>query len=324
MVAHSAEAIFAEFRRLRDGNDMQTAEERLESYCRDVLTSVEGVHFDYKCKQDSRTPQLEESDKRNLAKALSGFANSGGGVLLWGIKEGLPPKLRPIAQIQTFLKNLLELGGLATDPAVPGLQGHWLPSKHDPSAGFAAILVPESPLPPHRIALKIKEVQHHYYIRTGSDFVIASHSQLEDMFGRRPRPKLVAVARGDFPFAPPPPQWQIAFDVVNEGRGTAKQVCIEFSLLSGMSPKDGYDWRHVGGTRDATTGHESLVFELVPLRVIHPGMAMHFSGLYLNRSHFASGEYVRLVCTLYCEGCAPVRTSIEGSLQPIRDRAGPA
>ena len=104
-MAQNAETIFNEFRRLGDGGDSRTAEERLKDYCRDVLTAVEGFHFDYKCKQDHQNPQLDESDKRNLAKALSGFANSGGGVLLWGIKEGPPLELRPIHHIQPFLKR---------------------------------------------------------------------------------------------------------------------------------------------------------------------------------------------------------------------------
>ena len=209
-----------------------------------------------------------------------------------------------------------------TDPGVPVLQGHWLPSNHDPTAGFAALLIPESPLPPHRVALKIKEIQHHYYIRTGSDFIIATHSQLEDMFGRRPRANLVAVVRAaDFAYEPASSRWQIAFDMVNQGRGTAKQVCIEFQLQAGMSPQDGYDWRYLEGTREAMTGHESLGFELIPIRVIHPGMAIHFAGLSLRRPDYASGEYIQLSCTLYCEGCAPVRTSVKGSLQPIRGRS---
>jgi len=105
-MAQNAETIFNEFRRLGDGGDSRTAEERLKDYCRDVLTAVEGFHFDYKCKQDHQNPQLDESDKRNLAKALSGFANSGGGVLLWGIKEGPPLELRPIHHIQPFLTVL--------------------------------------------------------------------------------------------------------------------------------------------------------------------------------------------------------------------------
>jgi len=316
-MAQNAETIFNEFRRLGDGGDSRTAEERLKDYCRDVLTAVEGFHFDYKCKQDHGKPQLDESDKRNLARALSGFANSGGGVLLWGIEEGQALTLRPIAQIETFTKKLQELSGHLTDPVVPGIDGAWLPSAHDPTAGFAAILVPESPLPPHRVLLKIKEVQYHYYMRTGSDFIIASHTQLEDMFGRRPRPSLVVMPRADdFGYDAVHSFWPILLDVVNQGRGTAKQVCIEFPYRSGMGARHFHDWRSIPGLRDATS-HQSFAFELLPPRVIHPGMAIEFDGLYLQPSDFVSGADIELPCTLYCEGCAPVHTSIKGKLQPI-------
>jgi len=315
VAVHNAEAIFEEFQRIRDSLGSQTPEEQLESYCKNVLTSVERLHFDYKVKHDRRTPQLHEDDKKNLTKALSGFANSGGGVLLWGVDEGPPLQLKPITQIETFLKNMMELGGQTTDPVVQGLDGAWLPSARDKTAGFAAVLIPESPLPPHRVLLKVKEVQHHYYIRTGSDFIVATHSQLEDMFGRRPQPKLVAQVRSEFPHESAGSRWRISFDVVNEGRGTAKLVCIQFLSQPGMLPWDGGDWRHFGRTPDATTGQDSLTFELIPTMVIHPGMARRFSELYLDHSYFSSGQSVELSCILYCEGCAPVRTTISGTLQ---------
>jgi hypothetical protein len=169
------------------------------------------------------------------------------------------------------------------------------------------------------VILKHVDVQHRYYIRSGSDFVPATHSQLEDMFGRRPRPKLAAKVRGDFR-ATQDAGWWIAFDVVNEGRGTAKQVYIEFLDRSEMS-RDSFnkEW-HVFSARDLKTGQRKIVFELAPTRAIHPGMAIEFDGLKLQFSeHFLPGKYVQLPCTLYCEGCAPVQTIIEGILQPIRN-----
>jgi hypothetical protein len=44
MDADNAETIFNGFRRLRDETDSRTPEDRLESYRRGVLTSVEGLH----------------------------------------------------------------------------------------------------------------------------------------------------------------------------------------------------------------------------------------------------------------------------------------
>jgi hypothetical protein len=123
MAAHNAEAIFNEFRRLRDESGPPTPEERLETYCREILTSIEKLHFNYKTKRDSRTPQLEDNDRKNLAKALPGFANSSGGVLLWGVKGNPVPTLMPITQIQIFMENLLQLAGLATEPSILGIDG---------------------------------------------------------------------------------------------------------------------------------------------------------------------------------------------------------
>ena len=253
---------------------------------------------------------------------MSGFANSGGGVLLWGIKEGPPLRFSPIEQIQSFLKHLVELSPHATEPSVLGIQGDWIPSKDNPESGYAALLIPESSLPPHRVILKIQGVQHHYYFRTGSDFLIASHTQLEDMFGRRPKPNLVAQVRGsNFPYHTSPQSsldagWVVAFNVVNRGRGTAKQVYMEFPFLSGMAqnPLSEGEWQSRDDFRDAQTGRASFMFELKPTCVIHPGMSIRFNALWLRALAFSHGELMKLPCKIYCEGCAPVRIIIEGTL----------
>ena len=285
-----------------------------------MLTTVERLHFDYKTKRDSRTPQLEEDDKKNLAKGLSGFANSSGGVLLWGIKGNTVPTLTPIAQIETFMAKLLELGGLATEPSVQGIDGAWIPSKNDPTAGFGAILVPESSLPPHRVILKIKDVQNHYYMRTGSVFIIATHPMLDDMFGRRPRPNLGAKVRGHFPYDSTSSRWNIIFDVVNEGRGTAKEVSIRFEHQPWMKAELLGYWIPIDGSRDAVSGQRSILLRLMPPSVIYPDMAMAFRNLSINSSsdEFRSGQFIQLPCTLYCVGNPPTHISIEGTLEPIR------
>jgi len=124
VAAGNAEDIFEKFRGFRIGGS-NTPEEQFERYCREVLSSVEKLHFDYKEKNDRSKPELDESDKKNLAKALSGFANSGGGVLLWGVDEEPRPKLKPITAIEEFLKRLLDL--LASHDI---FLRHWTSSRH--------------------------------------------------------------------------------------------------------------------------------------------------------------------------------------------------
>jgi hypothetical protein len=317
MATRNAEDIFETFKSFRTYHGPDSPDERLKQYCQDVLSSVEDLHFDYKRKRNAREPGLDDDDKKNLAKALSGFANSGGGVLLWGIEENKDKgslNFQPIREIQTFTKNVMELSGQATDPPIPAVAGDWLPAKSDPDAGFAALLIPESPLPPHRVILKISEVQHRYFIRSGSVFPVASHTQLENMFGRRPQPKLV-VQVPDRKFTANSQNWLLAFDLVNEGRGTAKLVCVEFESQDGLDCSDDGNWCLIRGTYNVLSGHRSLLLELRGTPVLHPGMRIRCNALITKRERFPSGQSVRFPCTLYCEGAMPVQTFIEGTLK---------
>lgn len=305
----NADDIFRECELMRTERNRQSPRQQFEAYCRDVLNSVEALHFDYKEKRDTRGFSLDESDKRNLAKAVSGFANSGGGVLLWGVTDSFPSDFKPITEAEKFLRNLLHLAPQATDPTVPGLDGCWVPSAADAIAGFVALLIPESQLPPHQVVLKLPEVQFHYYIRSGSSFVDASHTQLEDMFGRRPRAKLaIEPIAGDFPYRQEHGNWQVHFTLKNVGRATAKNVCVAFRSRLGMDVAQTEDWKPLSGTAD------TLVLALAGGQVLHPGMEVRFIGVYLAPRGFASGAHESFDVTLYCDGCRPIKRQISGSL----------
>jgi len=97
----------------------RTPEQALLEYCATVLGSVERLHVDFKQKRDRRHAKLDDVDKKNLGKALSGFANSGGGVLVWGI-EDRTLNAKPITDVQAFLSSALALAAQITDPPVQG------------------------------------------------------------------------------------------------------------------------------------------------------------------------------------------------------------
>jgi predicted HTH transcriptional regulator len=47
----------------------------------------ESLYVDFKEVANPTNPMKQNDDKENFAKALSGFANSNGGVLIWGVRE---------------------------------------------------------------------------------------------------------------------------------------------------------------------------------------------------------------------------------------------
>lgn len=190
-------------------DDGLSPQRRLFDYVNGTLGSIERNHFDYKTKANSQAPGLEADDKRNVARAVSGFANTEGGVLIWGI-EDRTLKPRPIADAERFAQALVDFAKLATAPTVVGLDAGVLPAD-EPGYGFVALYIPESELPPHRVVVSCKDgnandaggtikdlkIKDHYFFRTADSFIVASHIHLEFLFKRRPAPHLEITRRLD-------------------------------------------------------------------------------------------------------------------------------
>lgn len=228
---NNAKELFSHLSSFRDLEKTdKSPQEKLIEYCIQFLGSIERWHVDFKQKRDSSVASLDDDDKRNLAKAVSGFSNSGGGVLIWGIEDKtLAPK--PITGIQSFTSSLLKISPQLTEPSVPDIDGTWLPSDHNANSGFATIYIPESSLPPHRVILNDKDVKNHYFIRSGEDFLAASHIQLEDMFGRRPKPKLTLNIKPTFSgMVGDNRRFNFIIGIENTGRGIARYPFLSIKV----------------------------------------------------------------------------------------------
>lgn len=132
---------------------------------------------------------LHPDDRANLKKALSGFANADGGVVIWGLgttkASGTDRLALPIPY-----NDAVGFAGLVDDaisgctfPPVPGVRSIPVLSGSG-TEGFVATLIPASPHVPHQTA----DDQRAYYMRAGSSFAHVPHNVLAGLFGRPPRP----------------------------------------------------------------------------------------------------------------------------------------
>jgi hypothetical protein len=182
----------------------------------------ENIYLEFKAKKDRRTPDLDESDTFHFSRALSGFANSDGGVLLWGIasdREERASDLKPIAQVAEFEARLKKSLLNAVQPMVDEVKIQSIPDATDSTAGYIKCLIPRSEKTPHRAMLARRE----YYRRSTEGFYRLEHFDLEDAFGRRPRP----VLRAQVQLIPRPdgdPQEEVHFAFLNDGRGVARHL----------------------------------------------------------------------------------------------------
>jgi hypothetical protein len=305
------------FKQLKVFKDTDAAgkspEQQLIEYCTNVLGVVERVHVDYKTKQDSRNSKPDDSDKKNLAKAVSGFANTGGGILIWGIEDKtLVPKPKPINDVQQFLAELLRLAPLTTDPIVGNIDGEWISSDQGNGQGYALVFIPESLLPPHRVILN-GDYKDKYYIRSGSDFIVAPHVVLEDMFGRRPKPDLELYAKVTTKDTQGSGDSRIAIAIIvvgikNKGRGSAKSP---FLSLSYKSPCNLVPLRMITGSYKSETlsftGETNEMIYGSKEGIIHPGFSKDITAIRVEINMVESGStYLKIKYIVAAEGIMPV------------------
>lgn len=152
--------------------------------------------LDFKGCQDKRRESADISDKdikKIWSKALSGFANSGGGVLVWGVDArpgddsvDCAQEIVPHSNAARLRSRLIELAHDATDPPIMGLEFKEFLAPGESTAGFVVAYIPQGIDSPYRAELADKQ----YYIRSGDSFHPAGRSLLRTLFYPRTQSKL--------------------------------------------------------------------------------------------------------------------------------------
>jgi len=246
----------------------------------------ENLFLDFKTV--TRSDLGDNSDRKNFARALSGFANSSGGIILWGVDARKEQSDGPdcacgakeIDSVSTFVSRLNEFTGQFVRPFVDGVRHR--PISTDGDRGFVVTLVPESDAGPH-MALGGEQ---RYYKRSGSSFYRMEHFDIEDMFGRRRKPKLALAykvrphGRSQYGSSV---TWKgaIAVSLENQGRGSAKNIFFALHVAPPYSiSRDGIDGNGNETLRRltySTTDFQEYVAP--PGLVFHPGMALKIAEL---------------------------------------------
>lgn len=151
----------------------------------------ENLFMDFKRAANNGTDEkFHNDDRKNLAKAISGFANSEGGVIVWGIDcrknangADVAGDKFPIADVKKFISFIEGAISGCTLPPCIGIEN--FPIEVNAGSGFVATFIPKSPHAPHQVVKDFK-----YYMRAGSDFLPVPHGVLAGMFGKRPGSKI--------------------------------------------------------------------------------------------------------------------------------------
>ena len=134
---------------------------------------------------------LCSDDRRNLAKCISGFGNSEGGVIVWGVECSRDVNVGDVAKAKVKVRNVHRFMSWVenaisgcTIPSHNKVRNHIICCDKN-GDGYLATFIPKSDIAP-----LMTTIGSHIYIRSGSNNVPAPYAVIAGMFGKRPQAKV--------------------------------------------------------------------------------------------------------------------------------------
>lgn len=305
----------------------------------------ENLFIDFKEKKDPSISGASKDDRKIYAKALSGFSNAAGGLIIWGVEarkiDSMSPDIavsqKPIRYLKKFLTDLNTLAGQALVPLNPGIRNEaiYINDDLDSDTGFVVTYVPDSELPPHRAMFG----DNTYYTRAGDSFFVMEHHMLEDAFGRRHKPKIEIFFELNKEFKVGDRQiYCINVGIKNTGKHIATYPAIMLKLLSGLQYsisilEKKYKSSNLKSVNEKKSGKrtDGLFFTGGIDDIVYPNTYLELTKLtpndeWCNRdrliSFAAEGKKLVFEYELYAAGCKSVKDKVEIDAEDIMDLLG--
>ena len=201
--------------------------------------TAEELFLDFKRSADNGVGRrLHDIDNNKFGKAISGFGNAEGGVVVWGVdcsraKDGsdVASMKMPVHDAAAFASRLEGAVSRCTIPPHSGVRSIAI-TRSPGTDGFAISLVPKSNHAPHQAVAGLQ-----YYMRAGSDFVPVPHGILAGMFGKRPQPDMGLMKIVSFPEIDGNViHFDVGLAIRNNGPGIARDIFLSVICRSMPCP----------------------------------------------------------------------------------------
>ena len=224
-------------------------EDALDEFIRERQTEELFMDFKQANSNGKHGWALSPDDRRNLAKCISGFGNSEGGVIVWGVECSRDNEIGDVAKskikvanVHRFLSWVESAISGCTIPSHNKVRNHIIAADAKGN-GYLATYIPKSDIAP-----LMTTIGNTIYIRSGSNNVPAPYAVIAGMFGRRPQPnvemrmenrKLEIIENSDedvlYPRTidtPPQKYLKISFDILgeNDSNAIARELYLTCSV----------------------------------------------------------------------------------------------
>jgi hypothetical protein len=200
----------------------------------ELITSgeAEGPHLEAKA---PGTPQLGKDQREYLAKATSGFANTAGGIIIWGVSTtrhahsslDVLTQIEPIGQCRSLLHQIQRTVPTQTTPPILNSETKALTLKSTDTRGILVTYIPHHPSAPVQT-----NTDHVFYWRSGDDFHPAPYEIIRRLFSSSEIPDLHCAVEARLVTQQPDGTWQIPLALENRSTAIAENVLVTVIIES--------------------------------------------------------------------------------------------
>ncbi|WP_395734881.1 helix-turn-helix domain-containing protein [Prosthecobacter sp.] len=239
---------------------------------------------------------------------LGAFANSGGGLLIWGIDapKRFPKGLSLVKDVNRLRERLLSTALDVVDPPIQGIAVEAIPQNPESLEGLVVCLIPPSKFAPHRSKKAVRE----YYIRSQDSNVNCQTAVLRRLFYPLSFPLLeprmeLWLGKNDYNETL---HLQGSVHLENKGNSTASDVYVKYAGPCDLS-LNVEEW--IEGSRNSK--------EYYAKRPIHPGLELALARNLSMRAPINPLEErkISIQFALYAKDSSPMHWMFETSISAL-------
>lgn len=191
---------------------------------------AEGLHLE--CKSPGE-PKLDQGLKNKLAMALSGFSNTAGGLIIWGMSTtrhkhsnlDVLSQIEPIGNCRRFAQQVETAVPTLTTPLITTCETKLvLKSKRD-TRGVVLTHIPQTASDPIQ-----SNLDHKFYSRHGDEFLPLPYDLLRRLFAATESPDLRPAIRVPLAEHHQDGSWEIPIIVENASSAVGEDVTVAVTV----------------------------------------------------------------------------------------------
>jgi hypothetical protein len=268
---------------------------------------AEGLYLE--CKAPA-SPRLSREQKVALAKAVSGFANTSGGVILWGVSTtkhahsdlDVLTQIEPIGNIGTFSRLVSNVIPTLTTPALTAASHRILRERQPDTRGILITYIPQVPSAPLQ-----SNLDSLFYFRSGDEFVVAPYELVRRLFASSEAPDLHLVLAPALVKKRDDGSWLIPLAIQNRSSAIAEHV----KLFLEVHNPDACETITASGLQDASDVNPGrTVFAGEVSGVVHRGLNEFLGSLVVRmRTAKRAKRILRISVSLYANRMRAIKDS---------------